>query len=60
MQKILNIFLEFFFGNDNDVKFQEAYAKDAQAAGYTLEQALQKKSQIDEEEKKKNSTQNAT
>jgi len=42
-----------YFSSENDSKFQEAYAKDALAAGFTLEQALQKRSQIEEEEKKK-------
>jgi len=44
-----------YFSSENDQKFQEAYAKDAQLAGFTLEQALQKRAQIEEEEKKKNS-----
>jgi len=44
-----------YYSSETDAKFQEAYAKDAQAAGYTLEQALQKRTQIEEEEKKKNS-----
>jgi len=43
-----------YFSSENDQKFQEAYARDAQAAGFTLEQALQKRSQIEEEEKRKN------
>jgi len=34
-------------------KFQEAYTKDAQAAGYTLEQALEKRSKIEQNEKSK-------
>jgi len=37
----------------SDSRFQEAYTKDALAAGFTLEQALQKRSQIEELEKKK-------
>jgi len=43
-----------YYTSDNDQKFQEAYAKDAQLAGFSLEQALQKRAQIEEEEKKKN------
>jgi len=37
-----------YFNEDNDGKFQEAYAKDAQAAGYTLEKALEMRSKIEE------------
>jgi len=43
-----------YFSSENDSKFQEAYSKDAQSAGYTLEQALQKRTEMEEEEKKKN------
>jgi len=43
-----------YYTSDNDQKFQEAYAKDAQLAGFSLEQALQKRAQIEEEEKRKN------
>jgi len=42
----------------NDSRFQEAYTKDALAAGYTLEQALQKRTQIEELEKNKTSSNN--
>jgi len=41
-----------YWASENDSKFQEAYTKDAQTAGFTLEQALQKRALIDEEEKK--------
>jgi len=44
-----------YFSSETDAKFQEAYAKDAQAAGFSIEQALQKRNQLEEEEKKKNS-----
>jgi len=43
-----------YYNSDNDQKFQEAYAKDAQLAGFSLDQALQKRAQIEEEEKRKN------
>jgi serine/threonine protein phosphatase PrpC len=42
-----------YYASENDSKFQEAYTKDAQIAGFSLEQALQKRAQIEEEEKKK-------
>jgi len=38
-----------YFTEENDGKFQEAYAKDAQAAGYSLEQALEMRSKLDNE-----------
>jgi protein phosphatase len=44
-----------YFATEGDQRFQDGYVRDAQAAGYTLEQALQKRAQIEEEEKKKNS-----
>jgi len=40
-----------YFSEENDGKFQEAYAKDAQTAGFTLEQALQLRTKLDEESK---------
>jgi serine/threonine protein phosphatase PrpC len=42
-----------YFNEENDGKFQEAYAKDAQAAGFTLEQALQLRTKLDDDEKSK-------
>jgi len=47
-----------YFTGESDSKFQDAYAKDALSAGFTLEQALQKRNQMDEEEKKKNAALN--
>jgi len=47
-----------YFTGENDSKFQEAYIKDAQAAGFTIEQALQKRASLDEEERKKQQNQN--
>jgi len=47
-----------YFSGENDSKFQEAYTKDAQAAGFTIEQALQKRASFEEEEKKKQQTSN--
>jgi serine/threonine protein phosphatase PrpC len=42
-----------YFSSENDSKFQEAYTKDAQAAGFTLQQALVLRAGIEDEEKKK-------
>jgi serine/threonine protein phosphatase PrpC len=36
-----------YYSSENDSKFQEAYKTDALAAGFTLEQALQKRSEIE-------------
>jgi len=47
-----------YFSGENDSKFQEAYTKDAQAAGFTIEQALQKRASFEEDEKKKQQTTN--
>jgi len=49
-----------YFTEENDGKFQEAYAKDAQAAGFTLDQALQKRTKMEEEEKLKQSENTVT
>jgi len=38
-----------YFSEENDGKFQEAYLKDAQAAGFTLEQALEMRAKIEGE-----------
>jgi len=49
-----------YFTEENDGKFQEAYAKDAQAAGFTLEQALQKRTKLDDDEKSKQNETSST
>jgi serine/threonine protein phosphatase PrpC len=49
-----------YFTEENDGKFQEAYAKDAQAAGFTLEEALKKRTKLEEEEKAKQNDNSAT
>jgi serine/threonine protein phosphatase PrpC len=43
-----------YFTEENDGKFQEAYAKDAQAAGFTLDEALKKRNSMEEEKVKHN------
>jgi serine/threonine protein phosphatase PrpC len=48
-----------YFSEENDGKFQEAYAKDAQAAGFTLDEALKKRNKF-EEERIKHSDNSAT
>lgn len=45
-----------YFSEETDTKFQDAYAKDAQAAGYSLEQALKKRSELEEIEKNRTPT----
>jgi len=49
-----------YFSEETDSKFQEAYARDALAAGYSLEDALKKRSEIEELEKNKTNTTNNT
>jgi len=49
-----------YFNEENDGKFQEAYAKDCQAAGYTLDQAIEKRSKLEEAEKTKHNSENST
>jgi len=36
-----------YFSDEHSVKFQEAYRADAQAAGFSMEQALQKRAELD-------------
>jgi len=43
-----------YFSEENDGKFQEAYLKDAQAAGFTLEQALEMRTKIESGENSQN------
>jgi len=43
-----------YFSEENDGKFQEAYLKDAQAAGYSLEQALEMRAKIEGENSQNN------
>jgi len=49
-----------YFSEETDSKFQEAYARDAMAAGYSLEEALKKRTELEEIKKNKTTTNNIT
>jgi len=44
-----------YFTEEGDQRFQEWYTRDANTAGYTLDQALKKRALMEEEQKRKNS-----